>query len=164
MATTKRRVDYVHAVAGEEGEQVALLSKHLNQALANLTDLSMDYKQAHWNLLGIDFGHLHPLFDRFTDEARAWADLVAERAVMVGGIAHGTIEATTKASQLPVFPEEERDQRALLEHLAECARVTDEHLRQAIDETDDQPITQDVFVEVARGLQMQRWMLQSHLR
>ena len=164
MASTKRRLDLNHAASGVEGAQVEQYSKLLNQALANLTDLSMDYKQAHWNIVGMSFGELHLLFDRFTDETRAWADLVAERAVMIGGIAHGTVEATAESSQLPVFPEEEREQRALLEHLSEAARVTNDQINEAISASEDEPRTQDVFVEIARGLEMQRWMLQAHLR
>lgn len=36
-------------------------------------------------------------------------------------------------------------------------------LRQAMDASAAEPATQDVYIEVLRGIEKQRWMLQSHL-
>jgi len=59
----------------------------LNQNLAGLTDLATAYKQAHWNVVGIDFAQLHVWFDQFADQTRDYVDLFAERAVTIGGVA-----------------------------------------------------------------------------
>jgi len=36
--------------------------------LASLSDLAAAYKQAHWNVVGIDFSQLHELFDQCADQ------------------------------------------------------------------------------------------------
>src|SRR5947209_17730098 len=66
------------------------LVRGLNLNLANMTSFATAYKQAHWNLQGRGFAQLHELFDRFADQTRAYAELVAERAVQVYGSSHGT--------------------------------------------------------------------------
>jgi starvation-inducible DNA-binding protein len=168
MTTTanrnRSRINIQRAVEGVDDALTGRLVGELNQALANLTHLAMDYKQAHWNVVGRDFAQLHKLFDKFTDQTRTFADLAAERAVMFGSPVHGTLHAAAKATQLPPFPEEARDETELLEQLVVAIQVVDECLARAIDVSEDEPRTQDVFVEIARGIEMQRWMLQSHLR
>jgi hypothetical protein len=79
------------------------LVRGLNLNLANMTSLATAYKQAHWNLQGAGFAQLHELFDRFADQTREYADLVAERAVTLFGTAHGTVEGAVKETTLPPF-------------------------------------------------------------
>ena len=135
----------------------------LNQNLATLTDLATDYKQAHWNVVGRDFSQLHELFDTLTDETRAFADLIAERAVQLGGAAHGTVQAAAENTSLPPFPLDERDERALLEELLTRVDTTAAELRAAMDGSADEAATQDIYTEVVRGIEKQRWMLAAHL-
>ena len=45
-------------VAGVDDVQQARLVAGLNQHLASLSDLAAAYKQAHWNVVGIDFAQL----------------------------------------------------------------------------------------------------------
>ena len=151
------------AVPGLDLEQRAVLVVGLNQNLASLTDLAAAYKQAHWNVVGNDFSQLHELFDQFADQTRDVVDVVAERAVALGGTARGTIQAAVEQSSLPAFPLEERGEQHLLEALVERIDILDGDLRQAMDTTASEPATQDVYVEVVRGIEKQRWMLQAHL-
>ncbi|GIW09652.1 MAG: DNA starvation/stationary phase protection protein Dps [Chloroflexi bacterium] len=161
---TTAQANLAQAVAGLSKQQAEKLIAGLNQALANLTDLALDYKQAHWNVVGTTFYQLHEMFDEFASQAREWGDLVAERAVQLGGAAHGTLEAAAAATQLPPYPQDEHDGQALLRHLVECARVADEQIRKEIEASDADLATQDIYLEIARGLEKQRWMLQAHLR
>jgi starvation-inducible DNA-binding protein len=135
----------------------------LNRQLASLSDLATAYKQAHWNVVGADFSQLHELFDQFADQAREYVDLVAERAVTLGGTARGTIQAAVEHSALPPFPLEERDEIHLLRELVGRIDVVDQDLRAAMDTSADDLATQDVYIEVVRGIEKQRWMLQAHL-
>src|SRR4051812_13903405 len=66
-------------VPGVDQEQRARLVVGLNASLAGLTDLAAAYKQAHWNVVGSDFSQLHELFDQFSDQTRAYMDVIAER-------------------------------------------------------------------------------------
>jgi starvation-inducible DNA-binding protein len=135
----------------------------LNLNLANLTSLATAYKQAHWNVQGPGFAQLHEMFDSFTDQTREFADLVAERAVTLYGTAYGTIEGAVKGTTLPPFPLEERREEALLRALVERAHGAISEIRGAMEESEDDLATQDIYIEICRGLEKQEWMLRSHL-
>lgn len=139
------------------------LVAHLNQNLATLTDLASAYDQAHWNVAGPHFAQLHELFDRFADQTREYMDMLAERAVTLGGIARGTLQAAAENSTLPAFPLSERSQWRLVEELIQRLEHIAADLRQAMDASADEAATEDVFIEVLRGIEKQHWMLREHL-
>jgi len=53
----------------------------LNQELADVLDLGLQAKQAHWNVKGPHFIGLHELFDKVAEEMEELTDDMAERAV-----------------------------------------------------------------------------------
>src|SRR5213592_4670897 len=57
----------------------------LNQELADVLDLGLQAKQAHWNVKGPHFIGLHELFDKVAEELEEFTDSIAERAVELGG-------------------------------------------------------------------------------
>jgi starvation-inducible DNA-binding protein len=150
-------------IPGLDEQLRASLVVGLNQNLASLTDLATAYKQAHWNVVGIDFAQLHVLFDQFADQTRDYVDLIAERVVTIGGVARGTIQAAVEHTALPAFPSDERDEVRLLEELVGRTDILTADLREAMDDSVAEAATQDVYIEVVRGIEKQRWMLQSHL-
>jgi starvation-inducible DNA-binding protein len=159
-----QNVTMVSRSAPALNEQVRLsLVVGLNQNLAGLTDLATAYKQARWNVVGIDFAQLHVVFDQLADQTRDFVDLIAERAVAIGGVARGTIQAVVEHSTLPAFPVEERDEVRLLEELVRRTDVLAADLRGTMDESAAEAATQDIYIEVVRGIEKQRWMLQSYL-
>jgi starvation-inducible DNA-binding protein len=151
------------AVPGLDEARQSRLVVELNRNLAGLTDLAAAYKQAHWNVIGMDFAQLHALFDQFADQTREYMDLVAERAVTIGGAARGTIQAAVEGSALSPFPVEDRDEMRLLTELVSRVDALTAELRNAMDASADEAATQDVYIEVVRGIEKQRWMLQAHL-
>src|SRR4249920_1934020 len=64
----------------------------LNRQLADVLDLGLQAKQAHWNVKGPNFIGLHELFDKVAEELEEFSDDIAERAVELGGVALGTIQ------------------------------------------------------------------------
>ena len=52
----------------------------LNQHLADVLDLGLQAKQAHWNVKGPHFIGLHELFDKVAEELEGFTDDIAERA------------------------------------------------------------------------------------
>lgn len=139
------------------------LVRGLNLNLANLTSLAAAYKQAHWNLRGPGFIALHELFDTFADQSRDYADFVAERAVALHGNAYGTLEGAVKGTTLPPFPLEEHGETELLKALVDRATGAIAEIRRAMDESEGDLATQDIYIEIDRGLEKQEWMLRSHL-
>lgn len=77
----------------------------LNGCLADGLDLHSQIKVAHWNIKGPHFATLHPLFETFAIALAAFDDQVAERAITLGGIAHGTTRHVAKVSRLAEYPE-----------------------------------------------------------
>jgi len=139
------------------------LVQALNQSVAILTDLGIGYKQAHWNLTGRTFLQLHELTDRLATEAHAHTDTVAERALALGGAVDGTLQAAAEVSPLPAFPRQERDATRLVDELLKRLDVAVEAMRGSMDAAASEPNTQDVYVEILRALEKDRWMLQAHL-
>src|SRR5277367_60647 len=82
------------------GEMIKLLNQHL----ADILDLGLQVKQAHWNVKGPHFIGLHELFDKVAEELEEFTDAIAERVVQLGGIACGTVQAVSKNSRLSVYP------------------------------------------------------------
>jgi starvation-inducible DNA-binding protein len=135
----------------------------LNQGVAILTDLAIGYKQAHWNLTGRDFLQLHALTDRLATEAHDHTDTLAERALALGGAVDGTLQAAAEQSPLPAISRTERDATRLIEQLLQRLDLGVETLRRSMDASAGEPNTQDVYVEILRALEKDRWMLQAHL-
>src|SRR5204863_9581812 len=75
----------------------------LNQQLADVLDLGLQAKQAHWNVKGPHFIGLHELFDKVAEELEAFTDDIAERAVERGGVALGTIQIISGKSRLSAY-------------------------------------------------------------
>src|SRR5258708_14976205 len=76
----------------------------LNQQLADVLDLGLQAKQAHWNVKGPHFIGLHELFDKVAEELEEFTDVIAERAVELGGIALGTIQVVSQNSRFKAYP------------------------------------------------------------
>ena len=132
----------------------------LQSTLVELIDLSLIAKQAHWNVSGPLFRPLHLHFDEIADEARGWADDVAERLEAIGVAADGRVASVAAGSGLPAMPE------GKLEGAAAAGLVSDrldriaERVRQRVERLDgSDALSQDVLIEVGRGLEKQGWML-----
>src|SRR5215510_13226806 len=76
----------------------------LNQTLACTVDLWSQVKQASWNVRGEDFSQLQDLFKIMATELHAHADLIAERLVVLGGMALGTARTAAAQSTLREYP------------------------------------------------------------
>src|SRR2546426_3810981 len=75
----------------------------LNQHLADVLDLGLQAKQAHWSVKGPSFIALHELFDKVAEEMEEASDTVAERAVALGGVATGTVQLVNERSELTPY-------------------------------------------------------------
>ncbi len=143
-------------------EMVALLNQHL----ATTLDLYSQTKQAHWNVKGPQFYQLHLLFDEHAGHASEWVDLIAERAVMLGGYANGTVRMSAEASALPEFPTDITDGMEYVEALVERWSAYANAIREAIDAADEagDATTADLFTQISRQADMDLWFQQAHLQ
>ena len=82
------------------------ISDVLNATLSDGLDLHSQIKVAHWNVKGMHFAALHPLFETFAVTLAGFNDQVAERAVTLGAKAYGTARHVAKVSSLPEYPQD----------------------------------------------------------
>ena len=138
----------------------------LNQQLADVLDLCLQAKHAHWNVKGPNFIGLHELFDKVAEELEEFGDDIAERAVELGGVALGTIQGVSKKSRLPGYP---LDLVSGLKHvtvLSGALAKVGASTRDAIDlaATAGDADTADLFTEVSRGVDKLLWFVEAHLQ
>ena len=153
------RIDIAPAT---RAEMVALL----NARLADAIDLYSQAKQAHWNVKGPEFVQLHELFDQLAKEVLGYVDLIAERATALGGEALGTARMAAAASSLGEFPQDAYGGMDAVDALADRYAAYARAVRAAADSADaaHDMDTNDLFVEVSRGIDKSLWLLEAHLQ
>jgi len=144
----------------ERTELIALINKRL----ADIVDLQMQLKQAHWNVKGPHFIGLHELFDKIAEEVESYVDLTAERIVQLGGIAQGTVREAAAHSRLEEYPLAIADGTAHVEAVAKALSTFGREARLTIDEADKlgDADTADLFTEVSRGIDKLLWFVEAH--
>jgi len=136
----------------------------LNARLADAIDLALITKQAHWNVKGPQFIAIHEMLDKFRKEIDGHVDIIAERAVQLGGTAHGTSQDVSKATTLKPYPTDIHKTRDHLAALIERYAATAKLARAAIDDADDagDADTADIFTAFSRSLDKLLWFLEAH--
>ena len=138
----------------------------LNEHLADAVDLQLQAKQAHWNIKGPNFAGLHELFDRVAAQAGEYSDLIAERAVALGGVARGTRQAVAAQSQLREYPLDAGEWRAHVQAMQDALATFGRGARKAIDDATalNDADTADLFTEISCGADKSLWMVEAHLQ
>lgn len=144
----------------------ATVAHLLNARLADLIDLHLQAKQAHWNVKGASFIALHELFDRVASGVQEYSDLVAERIVQLGGVAEGTLQAVASRSQLNAYGLAAGAWEHHVERLSSAMAVTGEGVREAIEKVANlgDAGSADILSEVSRGLDKWLWFVEAHLQ
>jgi starvation-inducible DNA-binding protein len=138
----------------------------LNARLADLVDLQLATKHAHWNVKGQNFIGLHKLFDELAATLSPPIDEMAERITALGGTAMGSVQAVEKATSLSPFPGDVFDGMKMVDALAERTATLAKSVREGIDETDEMgdADTADLLTGLSRQLDKNLWFLEAHLQ
>lgn len=138
----------------------------LNQTLACTMELRSHVKHACWNVKGKDFIPLHALFTTIAAALDVYADLVAERIAVLGGVVIGTTRMAATLSQLPEYPaalvKGNDHVAALVERFAYYASVMRGGITQATDVEDAGSAA--VYTDISREVDKQLWILEAHLQ
>jgi starvation-inducible DNA-binding protein len=136
----------------------------LQDTLADLIDLSLTAKQAHWNVVGSNFRSVHLQLDELVVTARQYVDDVAERASAIGVSPTGTAKAVAAGSGLPDHPTGWQSDRETISHVVAALAAVSKRLRPRIEETDKTDlVTQDLLIGIARAVEEAHWMWQAQL-
>ena len=141
-----------------EGEAVA---EAMQSVLVDLIDLSLQGKQAHWNLHGPHFRAVHLQLDEIIDSLREGSDEVAERIVTIGFTPDGRASTVAERSTLDQFPEGALTVEDAIHFVSDRLAGVITRLREAINQVDDRdPMSGDLLIGLTRGLEKHLWMLQ----
>ena len=138
----------------------------LNQALADLSAVTMQLKHAHWNAKGIEFYQLHDLFEDLYESFEPHVDTVAERASALGGQPMGTAAAVAQQTTIPQLSHTAVDGQSMLRAIADRLSALDTTLYQQIQTANQQGDldTADLLNEVSRDVTKALWFVESHLQ
>ena len=147
-----------------DADIVSGVAQFLGPVVVDLTALAVDGKQAHWHVRGANFQAVHELLDVVVEHAHDYADTAAERVVALGLPVDARLQTVAAQSTLPPLADgfqSWQDTCAAVVGQIDAALVT---VRAAVNGLDDIDLSsQDVAIEIERGLVKDRWFLQAHL-
>lgn len=149
---------------GSTADVAAGVAQFLTPVVHELIALAVNGKQAHWHVRGANFIAVHELLDTVVEHAQEWSDTAAERVVALGLPIDGRLATVAQKSaganpKLGFQPYEE----AIADIVAQID-VTTQRVNAAIEGLAElDPASQDVVIEIRRGLDKDRWFLSSHV-
>lgn len=129
-------------------------SESLQHVLHKLIGLSLEAREAHWNVRGEAFYALHKMFGKIYGALDGEIDTIGERIVQLGELA--TAALPPDALQLPPVP----NCFTLAERLREKAAALSAEARRLVEAVvADDPGTADILTRLSEVLDKQVWML-----
>ncbi|ONM47989.1 Dps family protein [Nocardia donostiensis] len=145
-------------------EQQRITGEALRGAVVDLIDLSLIAKQAHWNVVGTNFRSVHLALDELVTAAREFTDSAAERATAIGVSPDGRAATVAKEAGGLGFPDGWQQDTDVINAIVDNLATVIGRLRERIDATEKaDPVTQDLFIEIAARLEQLHWMWQAQL-
>ncbi|MET3143972.1 UNVERIFIED_ORG: starvation-inducible DNA-binding protein [Arthrobacter sp. UYEF2] len=136
------------------------LTNNLQAVLADLIELHIQGKQAHWNIVGTNFRDLHLQLDEIVDAARQFADDMAERMRALHALPDGRSATVAKSTSLAQFPEGLINTKDAIERMVAALEAAVGTMRKVHDEVDEEdPTTADLLHEFIAKLEQFAWMV-----
>jgi starvation-inducible DNA-binding protein len=160
--TTLHREKHVAHPAFQADQQFA---DHLEQLLVDLTDLALQGKQAHWNVVGPNFRDLHHQLDEIVDAARDFGDEIAERMRALYVVPDGSAARVAAQTSLPPFPTGEVNSADVVDRITASLYATVGTARRIHDDIDAaDPTTADLLHTIIERLEQLAWFVDSENR
>lgn len=135
----------------------------IQEVLTDLINLSLQGKQAHWNLRGRTFRELHLQLDELVDLARAHSDLLAERCLALGIAADGRAREIADTTHLDPFPEGRVPDTEVVELMLDRLKIMSEVGRSRLGRLGMiDPVSQDLVNAVLADMEKQLWMFEAN--
>ena len=136
------------------------LTNNLQAVLADLIELHIQGKQAHWNIVGTNFRDLHLQLDEIVDAARQFADDTAERMRALHALPDGRSSTVSASTSLAQFPEGLISTKDAIERIVAALEAAVGTMRKVHDEVDEEdPTTADLLHEFILKLEQYAWMV-----
>ncbi len=136
----------------------------LRVILSNIFVLYVKTLNYHWHIKGDNFYENHILLEKQYDELAESIDSVAERIVIYGEKAPGTMAEYIKLSSIKECDGTKTDSNSMLLELANDYTKLADHLLKTIESKVLDPITEDIFIQQAQSFTKNAWMLKSCIK
>jgi len=136
------------------------LTDNMQAVLVDLIELHLQGKQAHWNVVGKNFRDLHLQLDEIIDDARVFADEMAERMRALHAVPDGRSVAVAEGTKIKSFPAglvSTKDTVGLVVRMLNASVKTMRDVHDQIDEED--PTTADLLHGFIAKLEQYAWMV-----
>ncbi|MBN6190330.1 DNA starvation/stationary phase protection protein [Aneurinibacillus sp. BA2021] len=141
------------------------LAANLQAVLVDLIELSLQGKQAHWNVVGRNFRDTHRQLDEIIEDARTFSDTIAERMRALHAVPDGRSATIAKTTTLPEFPTGEVSTTETTDLVTERLEATVATLRGVHDDVDEEdPTSADLLHAVIERLEQFAWMVSAENR
>lgn len=145
-----------------KGDAAEKVGAALQPLLADLIDLALTCKQAHWAVYGKDFLSVHEKLDEVIETARTSSDEVAERMVQLGVVPDGSVATVAAQTDLAKYPIEFVDVSGTVTAVCDMLSKVAQRLRAARAATEDpDPLTEDLVIGIGKAIEEHLWMFQA---
>jgi len=141
------------------------LAESMQRVLVDLIELSLQGKQAHWNVVGKNFRDTHLQLDEVIAAAREFSDTIAERMRALHALPDGRSDFVAETTTLPEFPQGEVDTAEVIDLITERLDVVAGTCREVHDTVDEEdPTTADILHAFLERLEQLSWMVSAENR
>lgn len=151
---------------GIEDSDRAAVAQILQETLADETLLYQKLRKFHWNVTGIHFQVLHEMFEEQYEELAEVIDEVAERVVMLGVPAIGTLNEMLSHTQITEAPGTNPDASDMIAELLADHEAIIRKLRDDLEKAEDHGDmgNSDFLTGLMQQHEKRAWMLRAHLQ
>ena len=141
------------------------LSENLQKVLVDLIELSLQGKQAHWNVVGRNFRDTHLQLDEIIEAARDFGDTVAERMRSLHALPDGRSDEVAQTTTLPEFPQGEIATTEVVDLMTERLDAVAATCRDVHDDVDEEdPTSADILHAILERVEQLSWMVSAENR
>ena len=154
---------YVSPEGGQDGYRKTVGA--LQRTLTELQQLSLQIKEAHWNVSGTLFYTLHELLQEHYEGVDKYKDMVAERLLAIGSSADGRATTIVKTSALPEIPGGYIDDAQVIAWFTNAYKQVAEEVRAGIKDTEKpDPTTSNLLQTVEDGIDKYQWQMRAFVQ
>lgn len=136
------------------------LTNNMQAVLADLIELHIQGKQAHWNIVGTNFRDLHLQLDEIVDAACLFADDMAERMRALHALPDGRSATVSESTNLAQFPEGLISTKDAIDRIVAALEAAVGTMRKVHDEVDEEdPTTADLLHTFIEKLEQFAWLV-----
>lgn len=137
----------------------------MQRLLVDLTELSLQGKQLHWNVVGKNFRDMHHILDEVVDAARDFTDEVAERMRALYILPDGRTGTVAEDTTLAPLPATEVDTATAADLAAAALYATSKTARDIHDDIDaEDPTSADLLHAIITRVEQLAWFIDSENR